>query len=823
MLPLLDFNLDNLLSLSSLPAGHETTSGLLSFVIYELVKNPDVLARAREEADRVLGTETPRFEHVQQLTYINRVLQETLRIWPTAPAFGIKPIAKQETLAGGKYTITDQDTALVLIPSLHRDPKVWTNPDRFDPDRFIYERAEALPPNSWKPFGNGQRACIGRPFAMQEAALVLAMMLRRFDFEFVDPKYELDVHETLTLKPHNLKIHVKRRDTVVNVPAGVQQPVVKAVVAEPTVTAKTTTESPVASSQQITVAFGSNAGSAEAFAQRIASDATKQGFAPSLGSLDSIVDKLDADKLLVVVTASYEGQPPDNARKFVSWLDGLKPMSLTGVKFAVMGVGNKDWARTYQAIPKKIDAKLEELGATRIMPRGEANARGDFYGDFDAWYSTFWTQVGAAVGRETIASVPSTPSFEVEFVKSVREPLFRQNNLSMGTILANEELVDMSSPMGRSKRHIEIALPEGMTYRTGDYLAVLPLNATEQVDRVLRRFGLDHDAQIVIRAGQDGQTLLPLDQPVAVGELLSSYVELAFPATKAQVEELAAACPCPPEKRALLALIKDQDTYEKSILNKRVSVLDLIERYQSIGLPFVAFLRMLPTLKPRQYSISSSPLWAADKCSLTVAHLSAPARSGEGTYNGVASTYLQHVKVGTKVAVTVRPSQAAFHPPESLEVPIIMVCAGTGLAPFHGFLQDRALKVAAAPEGTKPAPALLFFGCDHPNVDYLYKDELAKWEGQGIVSVRPAFTFAPQGDVKFVQHRLWQDRVEVAELVKQNATFFVCGDGQRMAPAVHQVCLDIFMEATGEPLEQAEAWLESMERQHNRYVADVFA
>jgi cytochrome P450/NADPH-cytochrome P450 reductase len=118
---------------------------------------------------------------------------------------------------------------------------------------------------------------------------------------------------------------------------------------------------------------------------------------------------------------------------------------------------------------------------------------------------------------------------------------------------------------------------------------------------------------------------------------------------------------------------------------------------------------------------------------------------------------------------------------------------------------------------------LLFFGCEHPDVDFLYKDELAQWEQRGIVSVRPAFSRASTDDVKYVQDRIWKDRSDVIALVKQGATFYLCGDGRRMAPAVHDVCVRIYMEATGRSREEADEWMTEMERTRGRYVADVFA
>ena len=126
-----------------------------------------------------------------------------------------------------------------------------------------------------------------------------------------------------------------------------------------------------------------------------------------------------------------------------------------------------------------------------------------------------------------------------------------------------------------------------------------------------------------------------------------------------------------------------------------------------------------------------------------------------------------------------------------------------------------------------PAPALLFFGCDGPDIDYLYRDELQEWSRQGVVDVRPAFSAEPEdgpdGPMRFVQDRLWADRADVADLVRAGAQFYVCGEGQRMAPAVHETCVRMYAQAAGVSADEALSWVESMEREHGRYVSDVFA
>jgi cytochrome P450 / NADPH-cytochrome P450 reductase len=554
------------------------------------------------------------------------------------------------------------------------------------------------------------------------------------------------------------------------------------------------------------------------FAQRIANDAGRRGYSPSLASLDETAGGLPAEGLVAIVASSYEGQPPDNARNFMTWTESLRPGDLDGVRYTVFGNGNKDWARTYQAVPKAIDARLEAAGATRIHPRGEANARGDFFGDFEEWYAGFWPAVDAVLGQST--SVPAAqPQLDIRFVGNVRDPLLRQNGLALGTVVANRELVDLSKPGARSKRHVEIALPEGMSYRTGDYLAVLPLNPSEIIQRALVRFDLDYDSQVLLSM-EHGDTFLPTGMPVAVGELLSSYVELSVPASRPQLEHLADVAGDPAHRQELEALAQDRGRHAAEVLDRRVSLLDLLETYPSCQLSFGSFLQLLPQLTPRRYSISSSPLWSPGHATLTFAVVQAPAWSGRGMFEGASSTYLAQARPGSQVAVTVRPSNAAFHPPQSLEVPLVMICAGTGLAPFRGFVQDRALRAQA--EGTEPAPALLFFGCRAPDTDFLYHAELESWAGEANLDLRPAFSAAAEDGQKYVQDRLWADRADVVGLVRQGATVYVCGDGKYMGPQVRNTCVRIYQEATGASAADANAWMDEVERTHGRYVADIF-
>lgn len=191
-----------------LVAGHETTSGALSFALHYLAQHPEILAKARAEVDVVWGDGTPTFEQVAKLRYVRRVLDETLRLWPTAPAYARE--AREDTVLANRYPMRAGEWVLVLIPSLHRDPAWGSDPERFDPDRFAPERVRGRAPHIYKPFGTGERACIGRQFAIHEAVLVLGTILRRYDFT-ADPDYQLRIQERLTLMPVGFTLSLRRR------------------------------------------------------------------------------------------------------------------------------------------------------------------------------------------------------------------------------------------------------------------------------------------------------------------------------------------------------------------------------------------------------------------------------------------------------------------------------------------------------------------------------------------------------------------------------------------------------------------------------------
>ena len=281
--------------------------------------------------------------------------------------------------------------------------------------------------------------------------------------------------------------------------------------------------------KQIRILYGSNTGTCQAFAQKLASDASARGFQPTVADMDSGTQSLVPNTPVVIITASYDGRPPDNAAQFVSWLESMTSGApLTGIQYAVFGCGHKDWSSTFYRIPKLVDNTLCRLGARRLVACGLSDAsQGDMFSDFDNWAENeFWPVAAAQFGADLAPATRVTNSLEIEISTSTRATLLQQN-VSSGKVLVTSLLTATGEP---EKRHLEIELPQDLTYQAGDYLAVLPLNPDESVRRVLTRFSIPRDAVITIKDG--GVMTLPTNRPVSVFDLLKGFVELLQPATK---------------------------------------------------------------------------------------------------------------------------------------------------------------------------------------------------------------------------------------------------------------------------------------------------
>ncbi|MFD8232440.1 cytochrome P450 [Streptomyces sp. NPDC059696] len=789
-------------------AGHETTSGAMSFALYYLAKHPTALRLVQREADALWGDRAdvePTYEEVGRLTYTRQVLNEALRLWPTAAVFSRE--AREDTLLGGRIPLRAGQGVLVLAPMLHRQPVWGDNPELFDPSRFTAEAEAERPVHAFKPFGTGERACIGRQFALHEATMLLAMLVHRYRLnDHAD--YRLDVKETLTLKPEGFTLALTPRT-----PADrVHGPLPGAAPARDTASdAPRDLPARVRPGTAALFLHGSNYGTCRDFAARLADEAAALGCATEVAPLDTCADGLPTDRPVVITAASYNGRPTDDATAFAARLE--ETHDLSGVTYAVLGVGDRNWAATYQHVPTRIDERLAECGADRLLERAAADASGDLAGTVRAFTASLRTALLERYGDPDATAPDPQPESAYEVRTLTGGPLdalaARYELLPMRVTEAR----DLTAPgYARRKRFLRVALPAGVTYRTADHLTVLPSNAPDLVTRAAAALGTDLDTVLDIRATRPRRDGIAVDRPVTVRQLLTHHVELQERPSPGQLAALAAANPCPPERTALAALTDDPRT-----------LVEILEDHPALrgALDWPRLLDLLTPLRPRHYSISSSPAVDPGHADLMVSLLEAPARSGKGVFRGTGSGHLAAVEPGDTVYARVQPCREAFRIDATGDpAPVVMIAAGTGLAPFRGAIADRAAALAA---GAELAPAVCYFGCDAPDADFLHADELAAAEAAGAVSMRPAFSEVPEGEVRFVQHRIAAEAEEVWALLESGARVYVCGDGSRMAPGVREAFRTLYRKHTpGADETAAEQWLDQLVAR-GRYVEDVYA
>ena len=793
--------------LTFLIAGHETTSGLLTFAFMELLRAPSVLAQAYAEVDRVLPGDTrPAYEHLAHLKVIERIVKETQRLWPTAPAFSVGPWEDQ--VIGGKWKLRKDRPVNVYAPGLQRHPSAWENPTEFDIDRWLPDAEATHHPHAYKPFGNGARACIGRQFALVEAKLAIAMILQKF--AIADRRgYRLSLKESLSIKPDDFWMRVRLRKEGERLTVGQPSPSSGSGQSENVARA-------AGQGQRLSVLYGTSLGTARDIAEEIVERASADGFEARTVSLDEAIDTLPEDRVIVVVTATYNGRAPDSALAVEAAIDAgqFAGAHWPATRFAVLGIGNSQWPN-YQAFPKKIDAAFEATGAQRLCARGEANGDGDFDGGVAAFLKDLWSALGAK-GEATKAS---GLSLQIVDAREARAAVLPDQAVEM-EIVRNDEMVrpadglwDFASegPRGPT-RFITVRLPEGEVYAAGDHLAVYARNRKEHVDLAIERLGLTGAMQVVPSGSSGRFRHLPIGRTVTVRQLLTDFVELQDPMPRRALAVVAEATRCPNTKRELVRLQEDA-AWQAEVADKRLTLLGLLVMHPAAELSLDAFVELSSAVAPRFYSIASSPLVDADRCDLIVGTVQAPAWSGIGEHQGFASTHMRDLQPGEHVFAYLRRPNPPFAPPQDGAVPLVLIGPGTGFAPLHGFIQERKALNATA-------PCHVFFGARHPDHDWLCREEMERWSAEGVIDLHLAFSQVP-GAPRYVQDAIWDARDAVWDVVQSGGQIFLCGDGKYMAPAVRDTLIRIHADKTGGGHLGGSTWLEGL-IEDGVYHQDVF-
>jgi sulfite reductase (NADPH) flavoprotein alpha-component len=543
------------------------------------------------------------------------------------------------------------------------------------------------------------------------------------------------------------------------------------------------------------VAFASQTGTAEGLAKKLAKEAKGRGLdarAHDLGLL-SLAAFAALGCVVVIASTHGEGDPPDAVGAFVAELDAAPTGALAGLSYAVLALGDRNYAK-FCGFGRALDSRLEALGGARIAPRVDADT--DVAEPFARFRAALWPALptsSSQTAAETTAAEAATDLADAAI--DDREPAWHRDRPFPALLQGKRKLSGAGSE--KEVRHVVLSLAgSGLAYEPGDALGVRPRQAPALVDAVLEATQLSADLPVQVG-----------DEVVALGEALATRREIAR--LRAPTAIKVAALSADP---GLLSLVAPERSPDLDAFLYGKDVVDLLRQYPGVVRDARTLVSILPPLAPRLYSISSSQLAFPDEVHLTVATVRFAAEGRER--GGIASTYLaDFVGVDDPALVYVQ-RNARFRLPEDPGTPIIMIGPGTGVAPFRAFLHHRRAQRLTT-------PSWLFFGDRHERSDFLYRDEL-----EGFVASREltrldlAFS-RDQPERIYVQKRMLEAGSEIWSWIRDGAAIYVCGDAQQMARDVDATLRAII--ASHGHRSEAKAQLELREMAASgRYVRDVY-
>jgi len=608
------------------------------------------------------------------------------------------------------------------------------------------------------------------------------------------------------------------------------------------------------SGKSIAIFYGSQTGTAEEFANRLAKDAQRYTLkAMALDPEECEVDDLllireELGKALIVfVVATYgEGDPTDNAQALYEWLH--EEQDLTGLNFAVFGLGNKTYEH-YNSMGRYFDKRLEELGAYRVCEKGEGDDDANIEEDFVNWREKFWPTVCqffdinlSKMKIQRSLSVVTSREFRLEtFDNLPTEKIFRGEITRLGTFQNQKPPYDAKNPYlapvrvnrelhkegsDRSCMHIELDIEKsGIRYHAGDHVGIYPINDPLLVEKIGKLLDIDLDTVFKLtNVDEDAGKTSPFPCPTTYRTALMHYVDIANTVKTHVLAELVQYARSD-EDRDFLAKIVSGDDEGKSLYNDWVvkdhrNIVAILEDLPSVKPPLDHVLELLPRLQCRYYSISSSSKMYPKSIHITAVVVDWMTRAGR-RQKGVATTWLKE-KVPSEsdvVTVPIFVRHTTFRLPTKVKTPVVMIGPGTGLAPFRGFLQERhLLKESGAPVGD----TVVFFGCRKKSEDFLYQEELETYESGGTIAKLFLAFSRDQAQKVYVTHLLKQNREYIWGLIEDGGHVYVCGDARTMAKDVHSILEETCMDCGNMSRQEAEKYIKNMSNK-NRYSVDVWS
>lgn len=541
-----------------------------------------------------------------------------------------------------------------------------------------------------------------------------------------------------------------------------------------------------AATRLLTVLFASETGNSKTLAKALVDKAAAQGIQARLADMAEYKTRglKDEQDLLVLTSTHGEGDAPQTAVGFFEFLESRKAPKLPQLRFAVLALGDSTYEKYCEA-GKRIDRRLEELGAQRLADRVDCDV--DYEDAAEAWISTVIADLAPAAQASVSAPVVARGDAPLSAV-------FDKKNPFQAAVIDNIVLTGRGST--KETRHIELSLADsGLIYQPGDALGVVPRNDPALVEAVLEKLSLSADSSITVKQGT-----------ISLGEALGGTFEIT--ALTPRFLDHWAEITGSDELQALRA--PDQKEARAAFLHNH-HILDVVGRFPAPGIDAAKFVAGLRPLQPRLYSIASSLAAAPDEAHLTVSTVRYALHDVPRT--GVASGYLaSRTEADATIPVYIQ-SNDHFHLPDD-DVPILMIGAGTGVAPYRAFMQEREARGASG-------RSWLFFGERNFRSDFLYQVEWQELIKNGVLS-RLDLAFSRDAAPKtYVQGRLRRQGRDVYAWLEEGAYLYVCGDSAHMAPDVHAALTDIVAEHGGLDRDEAGAYLSALQRDR-RYRLDVY-
>lgn len=538
----------------------------------------------------------------------------------------------------------------------------------------------------------------------------------------------------------------------------------------------------------LTVLYGTETGNAAEVAGNVAAAATAMGLVCQLVDMaDYKIRQLSQEQDLLVIVSTYgEGDPPQPAIGFFENLESRKAPKLDGVRFAILALGDSTYEYYCQA-GKRLDQRFEELGARRLAPRVDCDV--DFEEAAEVWKTSIIGQLGGDA-----PSVPASAGPAISGVGPATPSVHDKRNPFLAPIVENIAIVGRGS--SKETRHIEFSLAgSGLAYEPGDALGIGASNDPAVVAALLEALGISPEAEIELKG-----------QSFSMGEALAHRFEITS-ATPRFLEYWAMLS----EADALKQLQEEDRAGERSVFLRTHHIVDIVRRFPVAEVMPQGFASILRPLQPRLYSLASSQSAVADEAHLTVAPVRYSLHGARRS--GVASGLLaDRADADTVLPVYIQANQH-FRLPAN-DAPILMIGAGTGVAPYRAFLQEREARGAGG-------KSWLFFGERNFRTDFLYQAEWQEWLRDGRLS-RMDVAFSRDRDEKvYVQHRMKEQSRAVFAWLEEGAHVYVCGDAANLAPDVHQALIEIVAREARTGREAAEDYVRSLQADH-RYQRDVY-